>query len=44
MSQNGHLDWMVNYQPGVLTARGYNDNKVILEDSIESTGSPALSK
>jgi beta-galactosidase len=42
MLQNGHLDWMVKYQPGVLTARGYKDNKMILEDRIESTGSPAV--
>jgi beta-galactosidase len=41
MPQNSHLEWMVNYQPGVLAARGYKDNKMILENRIESTGNPA---
>jgi beta-galactosidase len=38
MPRNGHLEWMVNYQPGLLTARGYKDNKLILGKSIETTG------
>ncbi len=39
--QNGHLEWMVNYQPGVLAARGYKANKTILESRIESYGDAA---
>jgi beta-galactosidase len=38
MPLNGHLEWVVNYQPGVLSARGYNGNKIILEKTIESSG------
>ena len=35
---NGHLEWNVKYQPGVLLARGYNDSKEIITDSVETTG------
>jgi beta-galactosidase len=41
MPQNGHLEWMVNYQPGVLTARGYKNNNMILEKKIEPPGNAA---
>ena len=38
MPHNGHLEWMVRYQPGVLSARGYTANKEILESKIDSSG------
>ena len=41
MPQNGHLEWMVNYQLGILAARGYKENKIILEKKIESSGDAA---
>ncbi len=42
MPQNGHLEWTMSYQPGVLSARGYKANKTILESRIELCG-PAAS-
>ena len=41
MPKNGHLEWIVNYDPGVLAARGYKENKIILEKRIESSGDAA---
>jgi len=41
MPINGHLEWVVNYQPGVLAARGYTANKTVLESKIDSSGSAA---
>jgi beta-galactosidase len=41
MPINGHLEWMVNYQPGVLLARGYKDDKLITEKKIESSSAAA---
>ena len=38
---NGHLEWVVNYQPGVLAARGYTANKTVLESKIDSSGGAA---
>ena len=38
MPVNGHLNWMVNYQPGEFKAIGYTDNKIILENTIEPFG------
>lgn len=41
MPVNGHLDWTVKYQPGVLQAVGYKDGKEIIRKKIETSGSPA---
>ncbi|MGA9408471.1 MAG: beta-galactosidase GalA [Bacteroidota bacterium] len=41
MPHNGHLEWMVSYQPGILSARGYNTDETILESRIDSSGSAA---
>jgi beta-galactosidase len=41
MERNSHLAWMVKYQPGVLSAKGYNGGKVIAETKVETTGEPA---
>lgn len=39
MPQRGHLEWKVNYAPGVLLARGFKSGKAVAEDSRETTGS-----
>jgi beta-galactosidase len=41
MPQNGHIDWDVKYQPGVLLAKGYKNNKVFVSQQIETTDAPA---
>ncbi len=41
MPKNLHLDWKVKYAPGVLIARGYNNDREILTERIETTGAPA---
>jgi beta-galactosidase len=41
MPRNSHLTWMVKYEPGVLSAKGYNGGKVIAETKVETTGEPA---
>jgi len=39
MPRNGHLQWTVNYSPGILTAIGYWKDRQI-RDSVVTTGSP----
>ena len=41
MPRNSHLQWTVNYEPGTLSAKGYNDGKVVAETKVETTGAPA---
>jgi len=41
MPRNGHLDWRVPCQPGVLAGRGYKGNTMILEKRIEPSGEAA---
>ncbi|HLP26456.1 MAG TPA: beta-galactosidase GalA, partial [Acidobacteriota bacterium] len=41
MPRNGHLDWQVVYQPGVLEARGYRGGAVVQTTRVETTGAPA---
>ncbi|MDI1249796.1 MAG: glycoside hydrolase family 2 TIM barrel-domain containing protein [Lacunisphaera sp.] len=41
MPRNGHLEWQVVYQPGVLEARGYRGDTVVATTRIETTGAPA---
>jgi beta-galactosidase len=36
-----HLHWAVKYAPGVLSAKGYTDGKVVAETKVETTGDPA---
>lgn len=38
---NGHAAWQVPYAPGVLEARGYRGNRVVLTARRETTGAPA---
>ena len=42
MEPNSHLAWTVKYEPGTLSAKGYNDSKVIAETKVETTGDPAV--
>ena len=41
MPINGHLEWKVNYQPGILLARGYKDGKENITGKVETTGDAA---
>ena len=36
----GHLQWKVNYEPGVMEARGSKNGKVVLTEKRETTGDP----
>jgi beta-galactosidase len=40
MPPNGHLEWMVAYQPGTLEARGYRAGQVVATTRIDTTGAP----
>ena len=40
MPRNGHLNWMVNYEPGTLEAIAYKKGKK-LQAKVETTGKPA---
>jgi len=40
MPRNGHLNWMVNYEPGKLEAIAYKKGKK-LQAKVETTGKPA---
>jgi beta-galactosidase len=41
MPRNSHLQWTVPYAAGTLMARGYENGKVMADEKIETTGSPA---
>jgi beta-galactosidase len=42
MPQYSHLEWNVKYQPGTLSAKGFDGaGKVIAETRVETTGEPA---
>jgi len=41
MTNYSHLHWAVPYAPGVLSAKGYTDGKVVSEMKVETTGDPA---
>ncbi len=38
MKKDSKLSWQVKYAPGVLSAKGYNDGKVVAEAKVETTG------
>jgi beta-galactosidase len=45
MQRYSHLEWEVKYEPGALSAKGYDDeDKVIAETKVETTGKPAAIK
>lgn len=37
---NGHVEWAVDYRPGVLKAVGYKQGKKIATDIVQTTGRP----
>jgi beta-galactosidase len=39
--RNGHAEWMVKYQPGIIEVRGSKGGKVLMNAKRESTGEPA---
>jgi beta-galactosidase len=41
MKKDSELKWNVKYAPGVLSAKGYNDGKLVAETKVETTGEPA---
>ena len=41
MQRNAELKWNVKYKPGVVSARGYNDGKLVAAAKVETTGEPA---
>ena len=42
MPRYSHLEWQVKYEPGTLSAKGYDDEgRVIAESRVETTGEPA---
>ena len=42
MKSNSHLEWKVKYEPGTLSAKGYDDGgKLVAETKVETTGAPA---
>jgi beta-galactosidase len=41
MAKNSHLQWLVKYAPGTLSAKGYNGGKLLAEEKVETTGAPA---
>ncbi|MGM9489283.1 beta-galactosidase GalA [Ideonella sp. YS5] len=38
MERHGHLQWSVPYEPGSLTARGFQAGKVVAEETVATTG------
>lgn len=42
MKPNSKLSWQVKYEPGTLSAKGYNDGKLVAETKVETTGEPAV--
>ena len=40
MTKNSHIEWMVNFEPGTLSARGYKNGREIITDKIETTNEP----
>ncbi len=41
MKKFSELRWMVKYEPGTLSAKGYNNGKVVAQTKVETTGEPA---
>lgn len=41
MPKNGHIDWDVIYQPGILQAKGFIKNKQVVAQQIETTDAPS---
>ncbi len=41
MQRDSHVEWSVQYVPGVIEARGYRNGRLVLTDRRETTGAPA---
>jgi beta-galactosidase len=41
MEHDSHLTWRVKYEPGTLSAQGYNDGRLVAVTKVETTGDPA---
>lgn len=44
MEKNGHLTWKVKYMSGKLEAAGYNGKKLVIRQTVETTGQPTQLK
>jgi beta-galactosidase len=42
MPINGHLEWKVIYQPGVLIAKGYKSEKEVITDKVQTASDGAI--
>ncbi len=42
MPELSHIQWDVNFQPGMLLSRGYTEGKEVLTAKVETTGEPAV--
>jgi beta-galactosidase len=38
--KNSHIEWLVEYQPGILLVKGFKNGKEILTKQVETTGDP----
>jgi beta-galactosidase len=41
MKKDSELKWKVKYAPGVLSAKGYKNGRLVAETKVETTGAPA---
>jgi beta-galactosidase len=41
MPQDGHLEWQVPYEPGMLLAKAYTDGQLLASDQVETVSAPA---
>ncbi len=42
MEKLSHIEWNVEYEPGLLLARGYKNGKEIMTKKVETTGKPSV--
>ena len=42
MKKYSELKWNVKYTPGILSAKGYSNGKLVAETKVETTGEPAV--
>ena len=42
MKRESELKWKVKYAPGVLSAKGFDDGKLVAQTQVETTGDPAV--
>jgi len=44
MAKNSHLQWLVKYAPGTLSAKGYRYGKLVAETEVQTAGAPVAVK